>query len=229
MASQSPIHPERKQIFIVDDHPVFREGLVVLVKRESELAVCGEADTAAAALTEIKRLQPDLVLADIGLPGKSGMELIKDLQAVCPEIPILVISMHDESLYAERVLRAGGRGYIMKQEGPEKILQAIRQILAGQLYLSPKMSTRVLDSISGRSERNRPAVARLTDRELEILQLLGQGKDSHAIAAQLNLSVKTVDAHRGNIKEKLSLESGTELIWFAARWVATQESGNGAN
>ena len=139
MASQSPIHPERKQIFIVDDHPVFREGLVVLVKRESELAVCGEADTAAAALTEIKRLQPDLVLADIGLPGKSGMELIKDLQAVCPEIPILVISMHDESLYAERVLRAGGRGYIMKQEGPEKILQAIRQILAGQLYLSPKM------------------------------------------------------------------------------------------
>jgi DNA-binding NarL/FixJ family response regulator len=229
MASQSPTRPERKQIFIVDDHPVFREGLVVLVKREPELAVCGEADTAAAALTEIKRLQPDLVLADIGLPGKSGMELIKDLQAVCPEIPILVISMHDESLYAERVLRAGGRGYIMKQEGPEKILQAIRQILAGQLYLSPKMSSRVLDSISGRSDRNRPAVARLTDRELEILQLLGQGKDSHAIAAQLNLSVKTVDAHRGNIKEKLSLESGTELIWFAARWVATQESGNGPN
>ena len=229
MAGQSSTRQERKQIFIVDDHPVFREGLVVLVKREAELAVCGEADTAATALTDIKRLQPDLVLADIGLPGKSGMELIKDLQALCPEIPILVISMHDETLYAERVLRAGGRGYIMKQEGPEKILQAIRQTLAGQLYLSPKMSVRVLDSFSGRNASNRPAVARLTDRELEILQLLGQGKDSHAIAAQLNLSVKTVDAHRGNIKDKLSLESGTELIWFAARWVATQESGNDAN
>jgi len=229
MASQSTTHPERKKIFIVDDHPVFREGLVVLVKREADLAVCGEADTAVAALEGIKKLQPDLVLADIGLPGKSGMELIKDLQALCPEIPVLVISMHDETLYAERVLRAGGRGYIMKQEGPERILQVIRQTLAGQLYLSPKMSGRVLDAISGRNARNRPPVARLTDRELEILQLLGQGKDSHAIAAQLNLSVKTVDAHRGNIKEKLNLESGTELICFAARWVETQPSGNGSN
>ena len=229
MASQSTTHPERKKIFIVDDHPVFREGLVVLVKREADLAVCGEADTAVAALEGIKKLQPDLVLADIGLPGKSGMELIKDLQALCPEIPVLVISMHDETLYAERVLRAGGRGYIMKQEGPERILQGIRQTLAGQLYLSPKMSGRVLDAISGRNARNRPPVARLTDRELEILQLLGQGKDSHAIAAQLNLSVKTVDAHRGNIKEKLNLESGTELICFAARWVETQPSGNGSN
>jgi len=229
MASQSTTPPERKKIFIVDDHPVFREGLVVLVKREADLAVCGEADTAVAALEGIKKLQPDLVLADIGLPGKSGMELIKDLQALCPEIPVLVISMHDETLYAERVLRAGGRGYIMKQEGPERILQGIRQTLAGQLYLSPKMSGRVLDAISGRNARNRPPVARLTDRELEILQLLGQGKDSHAIAAQLNLSVKTVDAHRGNIKEKLNLESGTELICFAARWVETQPSGNGSN
>lgn len=229
MASSSPGYPERKQIFIVDDHPVFREGLVVLVKREPDLAVCGEADTAATALTGIKRLQPDLVLADIGLPGKSGMELIKDLQALCPEMPVLVISMHDETLYAERVLRAGGRGYIMKQEGPEKILQAIRQTLVGQLYLSPKMSVRVLDTISGRNAGNRPAVARLTDRELEILRLLGQGKDSHSIAAQLHLSVKTVDAHRGNIKDKLNLASGTELICFAARWVETQPSGNGSN
>ncbi len=226
MANPSATRQERKQIFIVDDHPVFRDGLVVLVKRESDLAVCGEADSAAAALTDIERLRPDLVLADIGLPGKSGLELIKDLQALFPEMPILAISMHDETLYAERVLRAGGRGYIMKQEGPEKILQAIRQTLGGQLYLSPKMSVRIVDSYAGRQTGNRSPIARLSDRELEVLQFIGQGKDSHAIAAQLNLSVKTVDAHRGNIKEKLSLESGTELICFAARWVETQRTGN---
>jgi len=216
--------PTAKQIFIVDDHPVFREGLVGLVKRETDLAVCGEADNAPQALSAIESSKPDLVLADIGLPGKSGLELVKDVRAVRPELAVLVISMHDETLYAERVLRAGGRGYIMKQEGPEKILQAIRQVLDGQISVSGKMSARILDALSDRRAKTNSPIARLTDREFEILQLIGQGRDSHAIALQLHLSAKTVDAHRGHIKEKLELESGTELICYAARWMETQSS-----
>jgi len=223
MAKKLPKEKERKKIFIVDDHPVFREGLVGLVRREEDWTVCGEADTAAQALTAIEKLKPDLVLADIGLPGRSGLELIKDLRSAFPELAILVISMHDETLYAERVLRAGARGYIMKQEGPDKILQAVRQVLDGQIYLSGKMSVRILDTFAGGRSKASSPIARLTDRELEVLQLVGQGKDSHVIAGQLHLSVKTVDAHRGHIKEKLNLKNGTELICYAARWVATQE------
>lgn len=224
MAEQLPEQQERKQIFIVDDHPVFREGLVALVKREADLGVCGEADNASQALAAIERLKPDLVLVDIGLPGKSGLELIKDLRAILPEIAALVISMHDETLYAERVLRAGGRGYVMKQEGPEKTLQAIRQVLDGQISVSGKMSARILETLSNRRAKSDSPIARLSDREFEIVQLIGHGKDSHAISEQLHLSVKTVDAHRANIKKKLTLESGTELICFAARWVETQSS-----
>ncbi len=211
-----------KQIFIVDDHPIFREGLVGLVKREADLAVCGEADNALQALSAIESLQPDLALVDIGLPGKSGLELVKDLRAMRPEMAILVISMHDEMIYAERALRAGGHGYIMKQEGPEKILQAIRQVLDGQISVSGKMSARVLDAFSDRRATTNSPIVQLNVREFEILRLIGQGKDSRAIAEQLRLSIKTVDAHRSCIKEKLDLKSGTELICYAARWVETQ-------
>jgi DNA-binding NarL/FixJ family response regulator len=213
----------QKQIFIVDDHPVFREGLVVLMKREPDLAVCGEADSAPDALTAIQRLNPDLILADIGLPGKSGLELIKDVRALSPDMAVLVISMHDETLYAERVLRAGGRGYIMKQEGPEKILAAVRHVLNGQIALSAKMSARILNVFSGRRDKTSSPISSLTDREFEILQLIGRGLDSHDIASQLHLSVKTVDTHRGNLKDKLDLKSGTELIVYAARWVEAQQ------
>jgi DNA-binding NarL/FixJ family response regulator len=215
---------ESKRVFLVDDHPLFREGLVGLIKRERGLTICGEADNAPEALSEVERLKPDLVLVDISLPGKSGLELIKDILAVCPDTPVLVISMHDEALYAERVLRAGGRGYIMKQEGPDKILQAIRQVLSGQIAVSAKMSVRLLDALSGRGpkSKNKSPISRLTDREFEIFQLIGRGKDSHDIARQLNLSVKTVDAHRGHMKEKLEMTTGTELICYAARWVETQ-------
>lgn len=210
-----------KKIFIVDDHPVFRDGLAGLVKRETDLAVCGEADNATQALAAIESSRPDLVLADIGLPGKSGLELVKDIHAVCPQMAVLVISMHEEMLYAERVLRAGGRGYVMKQEGPEKILQAIRQVLDGQISVSGKISSRILDASSDRRARTNSPIFRLNDREFEILQLIGQGMDSRAIAGQLRLGVKTVDAHRGCIKEKLGLNSGTELVCYAARWVET--------
>jgi DNA-binding NarL/FixJ family response regulator len=212
----------RTKIFIVDDHPVFREGLVALLKREPDLTVSGEADTARTALSAIQRVRPDLVLVDISLPERNGLELIKDVRALDPEAAVLVISMHDESLYAERVLRAGGRGYIMKQEGPEQMLRAIRQVLEGQIYLSARMSPRILDALSGRRKAMRSPIGRLTDREFEVLQLIGEGKDSHAIAKELHVSFKTVDNHRARLKEKLNLRTGTELICYAARWVATQ-------
>jgi len=193
-----------------------------LVEREGDLTVCGEANDARQALSASERLKVDLILVDLGLPGKSGLELIKDIRAVRPQTSVLVISMHDETLYAERVLRAGGRGYIMKQEGPEKILDAIRQVLGGQVYVSPKISSRILDALSGRRAGATSPIARLTDREFEILRLIGQGKDSRAVARQLGLSIKTVDAHRAHIKAKLELKSGTELIVYAARWLETQ-------
>jgi DNA-binding NarL/FixJ family response regulator len=224
MAKAALKQKKAKTIFIVDDHPVFREGLAGLVKRDGQLAICGEADNAAQGLAEIERLQPDLVLVDIGLPSRSGLELVKDLQALRPELAVLVISMYDETLYAERVLRAGGRGYIMKQEGPGKILQAIREVLDGQIFVSPRISRRVLAALSSRQSGAKSPIAGLTDREFEILRLIGQGKDSHAIAQQLNLSFKTVDVHRGHIREKLNLKSYTELICYAARWLEAQKS-----
>ena len=219
---KAPGAKNKKRILIVDDHPMMRQGLAQLIGEESDLTICGEAEKASQALEAIGALRPDLVLADISLPDKNGLELIKDMRAIQPGLTVLVISMHDESLYAERVLRAGGRGYIMKQEGPEKILQAIRQVLDGQICASGKMSARILDALSARRAKGNSPIARLTDREFEILQLIGQGRDSHVIAQQLNLSVKTVDAHRGHIKEKLGLKNGTELICYAARWIESQ-------
>lgn len=213
----------RKRILIVDDHPMMREGLAQLISHESDLMVCGEAENANQALEIIHRSKPDLVLLDISLAGKSGLELIKDIQAMHSDLLVLVISMHDESLYAERVLRAGGRGYIMKQEGGKKLMQAIRQVLNGQIYVSEKMSAKILETFSGRRpESNRPTVESLTDREFEVFQLIGQGKTTREIAQQLHVSVKTVEVHRINIKQKLSLETAMELIRYAVRWVEAQ-------
>jgi len=217
----------RQRILIVEDHPVFRDGLAQLIDQTESLSVCGKASDAAQALKLFAASRPDLVLVDISLPGKSGLELIKDLNTLHPETPILVISMHEESLYAERTLRAGGRGYIMKHETPENMLRAIRQVLDGQMYISARLAPDILANFAGRGKKksNSP-ISRLSDREFEVLDLLGQGKDSHAIARQLHLSFKTVDAHRARIKEKLNLRSGTELICYAARWVETQHAGN---
>jgi DNA-binding NarL/FixJ family response regulator len=227
MAKQMPKSKEASRIFIVDDHPVFRDGLAGVIRQAAGLTVCGEADNAQAALAAIERLKPELVLLDLSLPGRGGLELIKDLRAVRPESAVLVISMHDEALYAERVLRAGGQGYIMKQEGPEKMLEAIRLVLAGQIYLSSKMSSRILGVLSGRRPESASAINQLTDRQLEILQLTGEGRDSHAIAKMLHLSFKTVDAHRAQIRERLGLKNYTELISYAARWVEAQPSPDG--
>lgn len=216
----------RKQILIVDDHPIMREGLAQLINHELDLTVCGEAETAERGLTLVQSLQPDLVLADITLPGKNGLEFIKDLQAMHPGLAVLVLSMHDESLFAERVLRAGGRGYIMKQEGGKKLMAAIRQVLAGQVYVSEKMSARILENFSGRhADSGASPIEKLTDREFEVFQLVGRGKGSRDIAEQLHISVKTVEVHRANIKQKLGLKTAPELVRHAVRWVEAQNAG----
>jgi DNA-binding NarL/FixJ family response regulator len=222
-AISKPAKPPQKRVFIVDDHPVFRDGLARIVAQVPDLVVCGEADNARQAFDAISRLKPDLVLMDISLPGKSGLELLQDVHAVNPELPVLVISMHDETLYAERVLRAGGRGYLMKQEGPEKMMQAMVKVLNGQVFTSERTTAAILDGISRpRSSASTSTIGKLTDRELEILTLIGQGRDNHRIAQDLHISLKTVDTHRAHIREKLGLRNGTELIHYAVRWVGEQ-------
>ena len=211
-----------KRVLIVDDHPVFREGLVRVLAREDDLEIVGEASTARQAMEGIARTKPDGALLDLSLPDKSGLELVKDLRVLYPALAILIISMHDETVYAERLLRAGADGYVMKEEGPDRILQAIRQVLRRQTYVSARMSSRLLSSIAGNRKKSDSPISRLTDREFEILRLIGGGHDSHGIGQQLNISPKTVDTHRSHIKEKLQLTTGIELICYAVRWVQTQ-------
>jgi DNA-binding NarL/FixJ family response regulator len=211
------------RILIVDDHPMMREGLRTLISRERDLTVCGEAETVGQALDAVANLKPDLVLTDITLPGRNGIALIKDICALNPTLLILVISMHDESLYAERVLHAGARGYIMKQESGPTMMQAIRQVLAGRIYLSEKMSARILENVAGKRAKASP-IERLSDREFEVFQLIGRGKSTVQIAEELHLSTKTVEAHRARVKDKLDVRTMTALISFASRWVETQDT-----
>jgi DNA-binding NarL/FixJ family response regulator len=218
----------RKRILIVDDHPFMRAGLAQLIDKQPDLQVCGEAGDPGEALRQIGQLPVDLVLTDITMPGRSGIEFIKDVQAVHPKLAMLVVSMHDEVIYAERVLRAGARGYIMKEAGGENLLFAIRQVLNGQVYVSPRVSAKILDDLSSRKPRGSSSpIEKLSDREFEVFQLVGHGKTTREIAKQLGLSPKTVDVHRANIKEKLSLKDATALVRHAVRWVETQ-GGTGA-
>jgi len=213
----------RKKILIVDDHPMMRDGLVALITAQPDLAVCAQAADAAEALRAVEAHRPDLVLMDISLPGKSGLEAIKDLQAIQSGLAVLVLSMHDESLYAERVLRAGARGYVMKQEGGKRILEAIRAVFEGRVAVSEKMSARIMDAFTGRRAASAAApVESLTDREFEVFQLIGRGRSTKEIAGQLHLSVKTVEVHRVNIKAKLQLATSPELVHYAVRWVESQ-------
>jgi DNA-binding NarL/FixJ family response regulator len=215
--------PAKKRILIVDDHPMMRQGLAQLVNNEPDLSVAWEAGTAGQAPDVVSTQKPDLVLADISLPDKNGLELIKDIHALSPEASVLVVSMHDETLYAERVLRAGGRGYIMKQQGGKKLMEAIRQVLSGQIYVSEKMSAKILEIFSGRrSGSSGSPVGRLSDREFEVFQLIGEGKGTRDIADKLHLSVKTVEVHRANIKEKLNLKTATDLVRYAVRWAEAE-------
>jgi DNA-binding NarL/FixJ family response regulator len=215
-----PDQIKRKKVLIVDDHAVLREGLAAQINREADLIVCGEAEDAKQALALVEKRVPDLVLADITLPGRNGLELIRDLRARCPDLPVLVLSMHDASLFAERVLRAGGRGYISKQRSGQRLIAAIRHVLSGQIYLSDEVSTRLLDSLSGkRPVTSVSPIEQLTDRELEVFTLIGQAKETKEISRGLNMSAKTVEAHRASIKRKLKLKSGPELTRHAVLWV----------
>lgn len=214
----------KSQILIVDDHPMTRQGLVTLIEHQPDWAVCFEAQNAEQALEAIAKTKPDLALVDISLPGKSGLELIKDLRTLHEDLPVLVISMHDESLYVERVLRAGARGYVPKHAGAAKMVEAIRAVLNGRIYVSEEMSAHFLEQLSGRpSSQIRSPVEQLSDREFEVFELIGQGLSAHEIAKRLYLSAKTVDAHRANIKEKLKIKTTAELISYAARWNAASE------
>ncbi len=212
---------KKTRVLIVDDHPMTRAGLVHVINHQPDLTVCGEAESAAQALDILDSSRPDLLLIDITLPGKSGLELIKDVKAMRPELLMLVISMHDESLYADRVLRAGARGYITKHEGGEKLMEAIRHVLRGKIYVSESMSAHILEIFSGgQTGLDRSSIEKLSDREFEIFESLGEGLSSQQIAKKLHLSAKTVDAHRANIKTKLNIKTSAELIAYAARWTS---------
>jgi DNA-binding NarL/FixJ family response regulator len=208
------------KVFLVDDHPLVREWLTQLIQRESDLSVCGEAEDTQEALKKIAETKPDIVIADITLKTTHGLELVKDLQVRLPSLPVLVLSMHDESLYAERVLRAGARGYITKQEATKRILLAIRQVLSGQIYISEKMASRMVQKmVMGSAEAQKSPIERLTDRELEVFQLIGRGHGTRRIAEELHLGIKTVESYRARIKEKLKLDDGTQLLQHAIQWV----------
>ena len=210
----------RRKVFIVEDHPIFREGVVEVINSESDLTVCGEAEDAEHALEAIPGLKPDLVLVDISLPGRSGLELIKDLRALNGGVKLLVLSMHDEALYADRVLRAGGDGYIMKQEDPEEVVHAIRDVLGGHIYVSEQVlgGGKKGSPSRGSALKSRP-LGQLTDMELEVLELLGEGKTNVEIARQLHFRPGTASAHGTQIKRKLNLKSTNALIRYAVCWV----------
>lgn len=216
---------DRRKILLVDDHPMTRAGLAQLINKQPDLVVCCEASNASEAFKNISKLRPDMILTDISMPGRSGIEFIKDVLALYAGLPILVISMHDELIYAERALRAGARGYIMKEAGGEKLLAAMRRVLSGQVYVTERMSASLLDALTGRHPRgSRSPIGKLSDREFEIFQLIGEGKNSRDIARQLHLSPKTVDVHRAHIKVKLDLKDATSLVRHAVRWVETQDA-----
>jgi len=207
------------KIFIVDDHPIVRQGLAMLINQEEDLVVCGEAEDANRALKDIGALKPDMAIVDISLAGTSGIELISQIKERHPGLPVLVLSMHDEHLYAERILRAGALGYIKKQEATGKMLDAIRKVLAGERYLSKEIMEEMLCKfITGKPETSGSPVDRLSNRELEVFQLVGHGHTKRQIAEKLHLSVKTIDTYFAHIKEKLDLKNAAELLQNAIRW-----------
>jgi DNA-binding NarL/FixJ family response regulator len=210
-----------KRILLVDDHPVLRKGLVRLIDSKDEFAVCGEASTAAEAITLIRELKPDLVIVDIGLPGASGIELTKTIRAEFPQLPVLILSMHEEALYATRALRAGATGYIVKQDAIDNIAAALREALNGRRYLSPVIAAQLQHNGPGGQTTDDP-VSLLTDREFEIFELIGKGREVREISEALGVSPKTVETHRTNIKEKLKLKNARQVARLAVQWLGQQ-------
>jgi DNA-binding NarL/FixJ family response regulator len=215
--NKSPASPalSKYKVFLIDDHPIVRQGLALFINREPDLMVCGEADGATSALKAIRDSIPDFVVLDISLDGPDGLELLKTLRAEYPNLPVLILSMHDESTYAERALRAGANGYIMKQEATEKVLTAIRHILGGDVYLSDRLTKRMLQQFVHGSISPRDPLAKLSDRELEVYRLIGAGHGTRQIADELHVSTKTVESYQAHIKEKLSLRNARELVQHA--------------
>ncbi|QXD33421.1 MAG: DNA-binding response regulator [Verrucomicrobia bacterium TMED71] len=211
------------RIYIVDDHPLVRQGLSQIVASEADMEICGEAEDSPAAIRGVGEANPDAIIVDISLKGANGIELIKNLKAIHDDIPILVFSMHDETIYAQRALRAGAKAYVMKKESPSKVIDAIRKIIQGEIYVSPSVADQVLHQIvNGPGNVSTSPVDRLTDRELEVVQLIGRGLSSREVAESLHLSVKTIESHRAHVKEKLSLRNATELVQFSVQWVDQQ-------
>ena len=212
------------RIMLVDDHPIVRQGMAVLINQEPDLNVCEEASNAEETLQKLEQAVPDALIVDVSLQGASGIELTKSLKNRYPYVPILILSMHDETLYAERALRAGARGYVMKQETAETVIHAIRTVLSGNIYLSSALSAKVLrDIVDGvkPSETDLYGIDRLSDRELEVFEMIGRGYSTRRIAESLNLSIKTIETHRAHIKQKLKLKNATELVHRAYHWIET--------
>lgn len=218
-AQPSETMAHKSRVFLVDDHPLVRDGLANLINAQRDLMVCGEAEDSTQAINRIRKAQPHVALIDISLTNESGLELVKQLRSQFPQLALIVLSMHDEALYAERALRAGARGYVMKREASKNVLASIRRILEGGVYVSGKVTSRMAKTLSSAGEAATSSpVERLSDRELEIFRLLGQGRTTSQIAGDLNLSVKTVQAYCARAKEKFGVSSLTELLRAALRW-----------
>ena len=224
--SRGVAEPKKKTVFIVDDHPLLRKGLALLINREPDLAVCGEAEDAQTAMKAITAGKADIMIVDISLSGPDGLDLLKNIRTVHPDLAVLILSMHDESIYAERALRARANGYIMKQEATEKVLTAVRCILGGEIYLSERMSRKLLHQYISNSVRpaTNSELSTLSDRELEVFRLIGEGRGTRQIADKLHISIKTVETYQAHIKNKLSLASGRELVQYAIQAKITEKT-----
>jgi len=223
MIASNTLEPTRcavkKTVFIVDDHPLLRQGLALLINQQQDLEVCGEAEEAQAAMQAIAVRKPDILIVDISLSGPDGLDLLKSIRAMYAELPVLILCMHDEAIYAERALRARANGYIMKQEATDKVLVAMRRILHGEVYLSDRMANKMLQQyIGGAPDAIQSRLSALSDRELEVFSLIGEGRGTREIAEELHLSMKTIETYQAHIKDKLSLRSGRELIQHAIQW-----------
>ena len=222
MSTDAPARTAR--ILLVEDHPIVRQGLAMLINEEAGLEVCGQAEDVAGGLAAVESLTPDLVVVDLFLKGSDGLELVKALRERRPTLPTLVLSMHQESLHAERVLRAGAKGYVMKEEATDNVLRAIRKVLGGEIYVSERVNSRLLSrAVSGKAGRGSEPLGRLSDREFEVFTFLGQGLGPREIAERLTLSVKTVDAHRENIKAKLGIKNGPALLRYAIEYAMGEQ------
>jgi DNA-binding NarL/FixJ family response regulator len=217
-ATKPQTNQTKSKILLVDDHAILTAGLAELINQQKDLMVCGTAVDQNKALSQLERMTPDLVLVDISLKGSNGIELLKNLKARYPKLPVLILSMHEEEVYAMRAVRAGASGFIMKQEATDKVLEAIRKVLGGEVFLSERMERRVMQQFVGRNPKTGSPIDDLSDRELEVFNLLGQGRGTRQIAEQLHLSIKTIESHRTHIKEKLNLKDANELIQHAIQW-----------